>query len=266
MKKSAKIMALGLLLVCGPYGCKQKDDIKPPAPPKYSITFNLNASGAPFRFNTIVPNSANTRYSIEELLFYMGYPRLVKTDNTEVPLAPLLLMRFDSAFTQNPIYGNNFSYTVPAGDYKSIKFGIGVPPQIRDTITHYHYDNNDPLNRGFGMIWDMTLNNYRNIAITGYIDTTKAQSKKPDVYFTYHILETGTLPIIYKEVEIADPFTVSAGGTHQATLSLDVNNIFFNKTNAIDIRHNRVTDMSTGPQFTLGVMIKDNLCASIARQ
>jgi len=95
-----------------------------------------------------------------------------------VPLTDLFVVACDSSIPYNSVYGRNFNFSIPAGSYTGITFGIGMPSKIADTITNYHLGINDPLNLDYGFEHNLTSNGpvYGNIDIIMFVDTSKAQN------------------------------------------------------------------------------------------
>ena len=124
------------------------------------------------------------RYYLNQLQYYIGYPRLEKSDGTEVPLSNLFLVEYNTfpLATPNAVYGTDFSFQIPAGSYTGIKFGIGVPPKILDTIKHWHYYYNNPLDAldkitECPKMTDSIRNEFRDIELDMLADTSVGQTR-----------------------------------------------------------------------------------------
>jgi len=247
--------------------CKKDTKVSPA--PVYSINFTLSAGTSPLLLGpSNVVSNTTLRYYFNQLHFYIGYPRLEKSDGTEVQLANLVLVEFNSfpLAAPNAIYGTNFTFSIPAGSYTGLKFGIGVPDPILDTIKHYHYGTTDPLNQVWGMMWPNSDSVFRNIAIDMLADTSVRQNQAVNRDYQFHILEefpNSHSVNIYSEILFPDAFTVSNGDSHTATINLDFNNVIFNTTNPIDLRNSVSTDMNTPSGITLGEMINKNFYSSL---
>jgi hypothetical protein len=270
MLKTILNAVIAILLCFASGSCTKKIASIPPVSPKYALEFKLTASGTPVEINQTIAN-APTRYYVQTLRFYAGFPRLVKTDGTEVPLANVVIVKFDTGIPDNLVCAHTFNFYIPTGSYKSIRFGIGMPDKIKDTVTHYHYGALDPLNSDYGLLWTMSAtgknNTFRNIGMAIMADTSKAQNQTPSRFLSFHILEDDTTLNLYKELEIADNFTVGNGDLHTINLNLDINNVFFNASNPIDLRHSGSTDMINGDDkgIALGIKINNNFYNSISK-
>jgi len=248
--------------------CKPKDKAPPTVTTQYTMQFNLTAGGSPIAMDQTVTYNGNIRYSIDMLRFYLGYPRLVKTDGTEVPMSNLCIVALDKNIPYNSIFGNNFTFTVPAGDYKAVRFGIGIPPAIKDTVKHYHFGAFDPLNENYGMLWQMTSNTFRDIVLQMFTDTTKAQNAIPNREIIVHVLEDNDTLNLYRDLEFDKAFTINSGATQIDNFNIDANQVFFPAGNAIDLKSVGSTDMvkadKTGIQ--LGIQLDNNFAKAITKQ
>jgi len=270
--RKIKIILTVSVIYLAVIGCnKPFHEVPPSAPTEFTMQFNLTANGKPITMDEIVAASPN-RYSIDLLRFYLGFPRLVKADSTEVPLSNLKLVSFDQALPYNNVYGNVFSFLVPDGNYVAIRFGIGVPPAIKDTIAHYHFGLLDPLSGDYGAHWDMTINVFRNIVIEMFTDTSKKQDAVLARFMRqdFHILEDGGNPFLnlYKEIQFKKNISIAKGENHIQQFNLDANLIFYYPGNEIDMMHTTGTDM----QYTdinamnLGMKVNDNFAKAITIQ
>ena len=265
MKKIVSLSCIAALVFFVSSSCKKSNNSSPA--PQYNMQFSISAASAPLYIDHIVTGNAQ-RYYVKQCRFYVGYASLVKTDGSLVPLSNLFIVAYDSDNVYNAIYGRNFSFTVPAGSYTGVKFGIGIPPQIADTVKHYHYGVNDPLT-DWGLFWPIVNNNdfiYRNIAIDMVIDTSKSQTRGVNREDIFHILQDDTTLNLFSENVYPDAFTVNNGDSHTTTLNLDFNNIFFNSTNPIDLVNSVSTDMMNGntTQILLGEAINKNFYSSLS--
>jgi hypothetical protein len=266
------LSALGLgMLIFGMLSCKKDVSTPTTGTANYNMTFNLTASGAPVEMGQTVTN-APTRYYFDIMRFYAGLPRLVKTDGSEVALSDLFIVKFDQGIPDNTVCRHSFTFSIPAGSYKAIRFGIGVPPAIKDTVTHYHYGPLDPLNDDYGLHWAMSTsgkkNVFRNIGINMYADTSTAQNQPLKRLLSFHILEDDTTLNLYRTLEFPEEFSVGSGGNHNIVFNVDANNLFFNSSSPIDLRHAGSTDMVKGDDLgiQLGVKLNRNFYSAISKQ
>jgi hypothetical protein len=251
--------------------CKKpvKETIAPD--PQLSLSFKKNASGAPFVLNQVITGPAGKNYLLYTLLFYTGNPRLVKTDGSEVGLSDILLINMDDNINKNDathdpaLVGTTFNFTIPAGTYKAIRFGLGVPKSLEYSQTNKlasEYPSGHPLGFNRGTFWDW-LNLYRYTMIEGRVDTSKTPST-PTSIFTYH---TG-YDSLYREVEFSDNFSIDKGGSHSININLDVNKLLFNTATPVDLTGESSTNMDAGNarQGRIGVKIMNNFVLALSKE
>ncbi len=268
MKRTIYALVAFILLIMSLNSCKKPPESSPA--PVYNMNFTLSAGTAPLLPGPghVVTNTT-LRYYLNYVQFYVGYPRLEKADGTEVPITNLFVVEFNDepVATPNSVYNNTFSFSVPAGTYTGIKFGIGVPDKILDTIKHFHYGLNDPLSADYwGMLWPGVDSVIRNIAIDMLADTSKQQNQAVNRDYTFHILEDAPnshAVNIYSDILFPEAFTVSNGDSRTDTFNLDFNKVFFNIANPIDLRNSVSGDMNTAQNIPLGEMINKNFYSSI---
>jgi len=268
MKKISLQIAVVFILLCiliSVQGCKPTPSPSP-ATTQYTIQFNLTASGSSITTGQAV-TAPGGHYYIDLLRFYLGFPRLVKTDGTEVPMSNLCIVALDKYLPYNSIYGNTFTFSVPAGDYKAVRFGVGLPPAINDTVKHYHNGPFDPLNQVYGLVWQMSFT-FRDIALQMYTDTSKAQNLTPTRPLFVHVLEDGDTLNLYHDLEFDKAFTISSGSTFVDNFNIDANQVFFPSSSPIDIKTAGSTDMTNADKtgIALGLQLDNNFAKAISKQ
>jgi len=275
MKKTLLAVLAFILLVMSTNSCKTDNKVSPA--PVYNMSFTLSAGTSPLLLGpTNVVTSAPMKYYLNQLQFYVGNPRLIKADGTEVPLTNMLVVAFNAdpgtVAAPTSVFNTEFNFSVPTGSYKGIKFGIGVPPKL-DTLQFLHAHNalTDPYNQAWGMVWvtmkDAGSKYYtmRNIAIDFLVDTSKLQNQAVNRDYSFHILNDQDTANLYSDLYFADNFSVDNGASHNAAFNLDFSNIFFNSTNPIDLRTSIGTDMFSNDiqGIKLGEMINKNFYSSL---
>jgi len=268
LHKTGYVLAMGMLCLLL-QACHPKP-VPPKGSPQYTMQFNLVASGSPITIDNTV-TTGPTRYYIDFMRFYCGFPTLVKTDGTLVPLANLEVVKFDNQIPDNIVCNKSFTFNVPAGDYKAIRFGIGIPPTIKDTVKTWHLTNpNDPLNN-FGLLWVMGSiqqhNIFRDIGMDFFVDTSKLQNQRPNRLVEWHIIEDDTTLNLYSTLEFQESFSVGNGDNHVTNINVDANTLFFNPASPIDLRTAGTTSMDNGntPEILLGIAVNKNFYAAVSK-
>jgi hypothetical protein len=166
--------------------------------------------------------------------------------------------------------GTHFVFTIPADQYKALRFGVGVPanldgPNAKQSVT---YEFGHPLSVSQGMVWTMD-NTYRYIVLEGRGYKLPAQSARDTVPFQYHLrVDPDKKPALYQEVEFSDEFKGDNGSSRTKTISLDMNRVFYapDGSNTINVTENNATDMTGDPQIQLGLRIADNFRKALSIQ
>jgi len=268
LQKTGYILATGMICLLL-QACPKKPE-PPKGSPQYTMQFNLVASGNPITIDNTVATGP-THYYIDIMRFYCGLPTLVKTDGTLVPLANLEVVKFDEKIPDNIVCNKTFTFNVPAGDYKGIRFGIGIPPAIRDTVKTWHLSNPvDPLN-DFGLIWSMgsiqQKNIFRDIAMDFFVDTSKAQTASPTRFVEWHVIEDDTTLNLYSTLEFQESFSVGNGDNHVTNINIDANTLFFNSASPFDLKTVGTTSMTHGNpnEIQLGIAVNKNFYAAVSK-
>lgn len=267
MKKYKSLALLLATVVILSSACKKKDSqTAAPSNGEYKMQFSSNVSSKPFHFDSTY-HAANGKIQLTNFSFFVGQPRLVRTDGTEVSLSNELLV----AFTTNIISDANrdktsidtsFSFTVPAGSYKAIRFGLGVPPQYNagSNFNPFKWPQYAALGAGYGLFWDMggPEYGYHFIYLRGRADTSSdpARRFRFSSNIEYHIL--GVDSSDYRNIEIPENFAIVPGSTEIKVFPIDIARVF-NAKAAIDLKIQNQTDNSTPQQKPLANMILDNM-------
>jgi hypothetical protein len=259
-----------LILVCVAifsFGCKKKDS-QPPTPSNgtYRLQFSSSVNGKPLHFDSTY-RVANGKIQLTDFSFFIGQPRLVRSDGTEVPLSNELLVAFTPYIISNPNRDRSsvdtaFSFTVPAGSYRSIRFGLGVPPQYNAgaNFDPFKWPQYSALGAKSEVFWIMpgAQNAYHFIYMQGTADTF-ANPNKPFRFCSilrYHIM--GIDSSNYRQMEIPANFTVAPGSTIINAFPVDIARIFSGRK-VIDLKTRNETDNSNAQQYPLGNLILDNM-------
>lgn len=220
--------------------CGEDDPLVINEPGVVNFTFNHTVDGTPLKLNAVqYANDAGNVYSVTKLKYYVTNIILTKTDG--VTHAPRSYYLVDADF----VGGADFRMIdIPAGDYKSISFSIGVDP-----VANVNGDQQgalDPLN---GMFWSWN---------TGYI-FTKLEGKYvngigDETNYLYHI------GLDSNRIDMTIPLNFSmAGKSPVKTVNVEVDvNKFFNGTYTYDIeKDGDVTHTSNYP--LVAFKIRENM-------
>lgn len=171
--------------------CKDDDPAPVPVEPTGTVYFRFDnvIDGQPVSLGDLVhTNDAGNVYSVDLLKYYISNIVFIKDDNTPVAVSNYELI--DEALDTSQY----FAVTLPAGNYKSFRFLMGV-----DSLKNVSGAQAGELDPSYGMFWDWN---------TGYI------------YFKHEgqfVDAAGdTLPIVYHYG------TIEALTTHEFSVTLPV--------------------------------------------
>lgn len=221
MKKYLSFIAVAFLLA----GCKPDAELRP-----NNATVNLNAKfgTADLIKDTIYTLSNGQRIKPQVVKMYLSNITGIKTDGTEVAIKDVAF--FD--FTNNTF---SFKNTLADGNYKALKFGIGLNPVQNATDPSTIADTTNPLHLNYGMWWTAGLK-YVFTRFEAKTDTTtNASGSSFGWYILYHI----GLDENYKMVTLTKDFTINKDA-NTITISCDYKTLF-DGSGALNI----ITDKST---------------------
>jgi len=191
--KNLNILILIATFIVSLSSCKDDDPAPVPVEPTGTVYFRFDnvIDGQPVTYGDLTyTNEAGNVYSVDMLKYYISNIVFIKEDNTPVAVSNYELI--DESLDTSQY----FAVTLPAGNYKSFRFLMGV-----DSIKNVSGAQAGELDPSYGMFWDWN---------TGYI------------YFKHEgefIDATGdTLPIVYHYG------TVEALTTHEFNAVIPVSN------------------------------------------
>lgn len=214
----------------------------------FQLNFNAFVSGGqPLVINQPYADSAGYTLQIEDLKFYISNLTLVKNNNQEVIIKDVDLIDLKAA-------GENYtSALVPLGDYKEIKFGIGVDSLLNDTDPTT-YNVGHPLSTFQNTYWPWVAQ-YRFIMLEGRADTINGSSSNLNQLLSYH---TGAKSL-YREYSKSINFSIQLDATHEESLSINLNKIFYGSAGDVDL----INETSTHSYSPLALKITENFKLAI---
>lgn len=185
------------------------------------FTFNTVVGDAAFSFSEYFTNGDGKKIRLEVLQFYLADIMFVTDKGKEVKSKDIALIRCENGT-------GNLVLKVPAGEYKSVKFGIGVPAEMNEAGPAEFTETDHPLNATQNTYWGMN-SMYRFVMIDGKYDLTGDGTD--DGGFSYH---TG-FNDCYREVELAHEFSFEKKGSYAENLIIDVTELFYVAGSMIDV-------------------------------
>jgi len=202
-------------------GCKddKDNDPVPVTNGNVYIVFENIVDGQPVEFgNLSYTNEAGNTYSVDMLKYYISNLVFVKFDNSLYPLSNYELIdeTFDTSKT--------FMVSLPVGDYKKIKFLMGV--DSTRSVSGAQAGELDPL---FGMFWDWN---------TGYVylkhEGTFIDAFGDTLPLVYHF--GGMEALTLQELNLTLPVSQE---TRIIKISFNLNKLYRNP-NTIDFNNNNI--------------------------
>ncbi|MEO1448236.1 MAG: MbnP family protein [Bacteroidota bacterium] len=248
-----------LAMLCLAASCKP-DPVEPDPTGIFELSITPRVGGQEFSSDQIFENIQGQRFNVEVFKLYLSELRLVKEDGTELPLTDVLLFDFvDGGVNKTEHGGGVFKqFTVPAGRYTGLKFGVGVPDSLNQGNPAL-YESGHPLSVGSGMHWNWTTG-YIFLKLDGRIDTTGTPTGPLDEGFTYH---TGTNDLFRDMTYQADDhaFTLTKDTEVQFSFELDLNRFFYTASDTIDMTRDNFTHTTPvgSEAFRLAEEVTDNM-------
>ncbi len=272
MKHYFTIIILSLLILTT-YSCKKEEGCTDPAAinfnpeaekndgsclynttPAETGTFKLSfeaqtSNGQNLVFNQPYVDSLGYTIQIEGFKFYISNLTLVKTNNQEIKIKDVDLINFKVA-------GENYTDAkILIGDYKAIKFGIGVD-SVLNHIDPSQYPNNHPLSLYQNTYWNWSTQ-YRFLMLEGRADTVIGSSSNINQLLIYH---TG-LDNLYREYQKNVTFSIGLNAIYEEKLIIDINQIFYGTFGNIDLKTESFTHATTN--YNVALKATENLKTAI---
>ncbi|MFN0049778.1 MAG: MbnP family protein [Cytophagales bacterium] len=234
MKNTFKFASTIALTVSLLTSCTKKEDqpapVSTPQTQKVSLNFSHVAGDKTVNFADVFTSTKGAKFTLSMFRYYVSNVRFVKADNTEqtVPGTYFLVS------PNNPVCDLG---QVPVGDYKGVKFAVGV-----DSVTNHaditKYPASNPLAvQSPGIHWSWN-SGYIFVMVEGTVDTTAGNI---DVltfgqYSKGMFFHLGT-DKLYKKVELLQPISVKKEGEKTVSIKTDINTLFAN----IDLKTQNAT-------------------------
>jgi len=218
---SLTILTLSFMLLNSFSGCKPKPGPAPVSSPGSLIfhfhTFAGNLEDTDSTQVYINQDGRNMRLYFSNI--YISNIRLITAaGDTIAPLPDTVVLKHWDEETY-PL-GN-----VPAGNYKTVKFDVGLPTKINHSNPAM-YNSTEPYS-DLNAFWygnknemwsDNTTNGYNFVNIKGYIDTSKAGTGVPTQPFSYQLGGDNIRSTILMPPQ---PFTVASGVPFTVHMTID---------------------------------------------
>lgn len=231
MKKTLPLsVAVLLALVFILSGCRKEEN---PGKAQMKIALRAEYNGEDFSLDSVYRDALGYRIRYDEIRFYLSELRLLKANNEWLPLLDIYLAEMSEKRT--------LTFEIPAGSYKGIEFGVGVPAWANKDQDPTQYPNEHPLSvqGSQGMFWQWNTG-YIFVKVGGKADTTGTDGAFLGHPFAFHCGED----FLYRSHQITQNFELGDQQSKQLSLTLDVGHFLHNRSDTIDLRYNYLTHTS----------------------
>ena len=191
-------------------------------------------------------------YRLELVKFYISGIVFTANDGSSLALDTVAFIDFYENHLDSNTTGALLCVEIAEGNYSGLNFMIGVDS------AHNHsdpstYSTDHPLSNYKGTHWDWN-SGYRFVMIEGKMDTTINSSGTLSHGFSYHI----GFDTLARQKSFNTSFSLSAGSKHNINILVDLDKLFYQAGDTIDMINDNFTH-STGGQFSLAEKVADNL-------
>lgn len=232
-------------------------------PGSFELNIRPTVGGQEFLAGRPYEDITGRIYKLDRLDLYISEITLVKENGDELLLSEVAL--YDLA-TGGPSRHGSGAYTtfeeVPSGNYSGVKFGIGVPDRLNTEPANYPIDH--PLSVNNAMYWSWKTG-YKFIAMEGLADGSLAKDGvRLDLPLVYHTGQdsVGSAQSLYRKLSYVGGqyrFSVKPDEELQFVVELDINRMFYNQQDTIDISQSNRSHSVPGVEWELSRKITDNL-------
>jgi len=232
---------LGLLIL---FATSCKNDVTPPEIINQNLKIAIvpTFNGNNFSLNEIYINETDYRVAFTKLKFYLSNIKLLKADGSTVDLSEIELFSLED----NEMVKN---YIVDTDEFTGNEYSWGVPANLEGSEEDpVNYAAGHPLSLDNGMFWAWNAG-YRYTVVEGRFDTNPNGTADLMDPFSWHAGKD----ILYRTVTETIPFVLDGSGTPQISIQLDLNKLFYNGSEIIDLNDPQESNLAGGNAETFGV-------------
>jgi len=208
------------------------------------LNFKTNMNGNALQFNTEY-TVGGAKIQANFLGYYITDIKLIKTDDTEKSLDGIYLVKGNEPLV--------IDKTADAGDYKAIKFNVGIADSLTNHGDPSLYSAGDPLAlQTPSMHWSWN-SGYIFFRLDGLVDTSANNQHGLTESLTFHLGRLSSVRTVTINENFSIVGTHDNPGQYEADITLNVEEVFA----GIDLKTDRVTMTMNNP--TLATEACDNL-------
>lgn len=245
MRKLSILLFLSTLLI---FGTSCDDDTpEPELAGDVEITFKANYDGETFVTQKVYDYTADMPVRFSAFNFFVANISLLEeqdaTEESELIEIDFIDLGFDETQMAAAEAGVTISAKkVPAGTYRGIKVGFGVPADLNRT-NPVDYGSGDALSKSshYWSAWDSYI--FSKIEGVADVDGDGQFENSEGEGLTLHMGtdETYTERTLFP----SNPIVVDEEGTVQITLNIDLKTLFFMPINEYDVNGDELLDIET---------------------
>lgn len=241
---AATLITTALLLFTS---CKKDPEdpasvVQPIAMSVVKLTVKPVWANAPFDKNAVYGSAGGQRVQTTLLKFYLSPLELV-ANGTAQRLFDADLFDVTNGAVQRVL-------SIPAGNYQSLRLGLGLPPEINH-IALNTIDPNAPTGSNSGMYWSWA-SMYRFVIFEGHFDNDLVATGPLPFNFSLH---TGR-DTCYRARTFPLPITATGADTTRITINVDVSRFFTDGNQVLDLSQGAVWH-GEPDGFALGMKVAD---------
>lgn len=247
--------------------CDKDDDgdeqVCTPTEGDSSLKINVAAdvNGSPLVLGSEFTLSDGNHLRIDKFKFFLSNITLMKADGSETMVKDVMLVDYDLTPPTNPVvpnWTNEFTLTVPSGEYSGIKFDLGVRQDLNESDPAT-YASDHPLSTSTENMYWSWATMYKFSVLEGKADVGSGSFDESVVF------HTGTEALYRSVSTFSSSITTSAGSTTNLTIPLDVESFFDGPGGTIDISTSPSTHTGTGASFDLAKQYTENVVAAFGK-
>jgi hypothetical protein len=208
-------------------------------PGTLQIRISAAYDGGVLNFGDVYYNILDQRIRVEDFKAYLSNITVIKEDNSEVPVKDIYLASLDQA--------NVLNISLEPGNYKGLKFGVGVPEELNKDNDPTAYSNDHPLSvaGAQGMFWEWNTG-YIFVKFGGKADLEGEEGNELLDPYAFHCGED----FLYIEKDFSNQsFSISENTTTMKRILFNADQFFYSPTDTIDIAVDYLTHTSGNPEL-----------------
>lgn len=233
------------------FSCKYKNETDSAAPVETNATLQIKYScfwnNQPFQLQQQYTDDFGTIFRIDLLKQYFSFLQLRKDNGAHQLVEDFDLIDYSSSVTR--------TYTIPAGKYTGLDFGLGIPSSYNTGQDPAQYPNSSPLSvaGSQGMFWTWNTG-YIFSKFEGKCDTTGTQGFPLLIPIAIH---AGT-DDSFRNFNYNSEINLTGGQVKTIEIRFHIDELLRGSQNApLNLEDNAVTHTSTDPE--LARLYLDNL-------